>query len=160
MDIQVSSNFERQLFDLYDRDGAAIARLDGRFPGAAAPRSAGRGARPRCASCSTPCGSRKTRSLRPWPRCWRTCGQLIDPHTAVGVHAGRRRRLDPAVPLITLATAHPAKFPDAVRHATGVTPPLPARLADLVRRRERFEVLPNDLAAVQRHIERAVKESA
>jgi threonine synthase len=82
-----------------------------------------------------------------------TTGMLIDPHTAVGVHAGRALRLDPAVPLVALATAHPAKFPDAVQRASGLTPPVPARLADLFARPERFDVLPNELAAVQAHIE-------
>jgi threonine synthase len=90
----------------------------------------------------------------------RTTGELIDPHTAVGVHAGRACRIDPAVPLVVLATAHPAKFPDAVRRATGVAPSLPSRLADPLQRPERFTVLPNALAAVQAHIENLVTEPA
>jgi len=75
-------------------------------------------------------------------------GLLIDPHTAVGVAAGRARR-HPGVPIVTLATAHPAKFPDAVERATGVRPALPPALADLFERPERTEHLPNDLATVQ-----------
>jgi threonine synthase len=159
MDIQVASNFERLLFDLYDRDGAAIARLMAGFQEqrrlAVAAEALGR-----ARELFDAARVEEDEVAATMAEVWRTCGQLIDPHTAVGIHAGRRRRLDPAVPLIMLATAHPAKFSDAVRDATGVTPPLPARLADLDRRRERFEVLPNDLAAVQRQIERAVKESA
>jgi len=87
-------------------------------------------------------------------------GELVDPHTAVGIRAGRACRLDPGTPLVTLATAHPAKFPDAVRAATGVTPPLPPALADLFERPERCTVLPNDLAAVQHHIHELVFEPA
>jgi threonine synthase len=90
----------------------------------------------------------------------RTTGELIDPHTAVGVHAGRASRVDPAMPLVVLATAHPAKFPDAVRRATGLAPTLPPRLADLLQRPERFTVLPSDLAEVQAHIENLVTEPA
>ena len=90
----------------------------------------------------------------------RATGQLVDPHTAVGIRAGRACRLDPSTPLVALATAHPAKFPDAVQRATGIRPPLPERLADLFERPERCAVLPNDLAAVQRHIQELVMETA
>jgi threonine synthase len=78
----------------------------------------------------------------------------------VGVRAGRACRLDPATPLVCLATAHPAKFPEPVAQATGVTPALPARLADLLQRQERFDVLPNQLAAVQAHIQQRVMATA
>ena len=90
----------------------------------------------------------------------RTTGQLVDPHTAVGIRAGRACRLDPSTPLIALATAHPAKFPDAVQKATGIRPQLPERFADLYERPERCAVLPNDLSAVQRHIQELVMETA
>ena len=79
-------------------------------------------------------------------------GRLIDPHTAVGVVAARRRRRGDE-PMVCVATAHPAMFPDAVEAATGIHPPLPDRLADLLERDERFEVLGNDLAAVEAHVE-------
>ena len=73
---------------------------------------------------------------------------LVEPHTAVGIGVARRlRRIDETV--VTLATAHPAKFPDAVEQATGVRPPLPAHLADLYERTERITDLPNDLATVE-----------
>ena len=75
---------------------------------------------------------------------------VLDPHTAVGVAAARTVRSQS--PMITLATAHPAKFPDAVESATGSRPQLPERLGDLFERTERFEVLPNDLATVQDHV--------
>src|SRR5690606_7803263 len=82
-----------------------------------------------------------------------TTGVLVDPHTAVGIRVGRQCRLDPKTPLVCLATAHPAKFPDAVQQATGIAPALPARLEDLHERAERFDVLPNDLGALKAHIE-------
>jgi threonine synthase len=73
----------------------------------------------------------------------------VDPHTAVGLHVAAQNRGDPAVPLVTLATAHPAKFPDAVERATGRRPKLPTRLAGLMEQPERVSVLPNDLTAVE-----------
>ncbi len=76
-------------------------------------------------------------------------GEVIDPHTAVAVHTARLAARSPGVPMVTLACAHPAKFPDAVERATGVRPLLPPRLADLFEREERFTVLPNDLRTVQ-----------
>jgi threonine synthase len=75
-------------------------------------------------------------------------GYLLDPHTAVGVSVARRLH-DPAVPMVTLATAHPAKFPAAVRAAAGVEPPLPPWLADLYNRPERYDVLDNDARKVE-----------
>ena len=81
-------------------------------------------------------------------------GMLVDPHTAVGIGAARATRRQRDVPMVCLATAHPAKFPDAVEQATGIRPALPDRLADLFDREERFDVLPADLAVVQRHIGR------
>ena len=86
-------------------------------------------------------------------RTLRTTGLLIDPHTAVATAAARRRlATDSATPVVALATAHPAKFPDAVEKATGRRPALPDHLADLMDRRERVTVLANDAAAVERHI--------
>jgi threonine synthase len=78
---------------------------------------------------------------------------VIDPHTAVGLAAAEATRRDPSVPMISLATAHPAKFPDAVEAAIGLRPALPAHLADLFDRPERFVTLPADLASVRAHIE-------
>jgi threonine synthase len=85
---------------------------------------------------------------------------LLDPHSVIGVAIGRAQRKDPAVPLVSLATAHPAKFPDAVERATGVRPELPGHLADLFDRKERFEVLPNDLATVQDFIRNRIPSEA
>jgi threonine synthase len=87
---------------------------------------------------------------------YKTTGELVDPHSAIGVDAGRQCRGDPTVPMISLATAHPAKFPDAVEQATGIRPDLPARIFDLFDRDERFDEIENDLDAVQDFIRRTV----
>ena len=149
MDIMVSSNFERLLFDLYDRDGAAIAKLmdDFRTTGnlhlddAALARARDLFASHRLRDQDTVAVIREE---------WESNGYLLDPHTAIGVAAGRHCRRDPAVPMVALATAHPAKFPEAVRKAGyPQDPPLPHHMADLFERPERFEVIDNDLRAVQ-----------
>ena len=80
---------------------------------------------------------------------YRTTGTVLDPHSAVGVAAARRVALDPEIPVVALACAHPAKFPELVTRATGVHPALPAHMADLFDRPERIVTLPNDLATVQ-----------
>jgi len=147
MDIMVSSNFERLLFDVYGRDGAAINDLMARF---------------------------KTGSVQLDPAQWdkvrelfdsyavnddSTCdvikevhaetGYLLDPHTAIGVKAARECWRDKSVPMITLATAHPVKFPEPVVKAGLESPQLPTHMADLFEREERYEVLANDLSKVQ-----------
>ena len=77
-------------------------------------------------------------------------GYLADPHTAIGTAAAMAvPPSDPAIPIVVAATAHPAKFPDAVRQATGMEAPLPPRLADLYERPERYTRLPNDLGQIQ-----------
>jgi threonine synthase len=77
---------------------------------------------------------------------------VICPHTAVGVHVARTRRGEPSVPMVVLATAHAAKFPDAVEAACGVRPALPERMADLLDRPERITPVPDDLGAIEAHI--------
>jgi threonine synthase len=81
-----------------------------------------------------------------------TSGYLADPHTAIGVAAARANPPGHGVATIAMATAHPAKFPEAIERATGARPALPPRLADLFDRQERFTVLPNDLAAVEAQV--------
>jgi len=148
MDIQVSSNFERLLFEALDRDGAAVDRLMGDF------RSGGRMELPQGtwrALCEQFEGHRfddaatleLMRSLRA------TTGELVDPHSAVGIGAGAKAHLAPDIRRVALATAHPAKFPDAVKKATGIHPPLPPHLADLLTRPERLEVIANDADAIK-----------
>lgn len=149
MDIQVSSNFERLLFELLGRDAAATAEMMTRF------RSEGRMPVPDAAWRQATALFRgftldDEGTLAEIRRLWTAAGYLADPHTAVGTAAARALPpADPAVPVIVAATAHPAKFPDAVERATGIRPPLPARLADLYEREERFGVMPNDLSAIE-----------
>ncbi|MDZ7782368.1 MAG: threonine synthase [Halioglobus sp.] len=148
MDITVSSNFERLLFDLYDRDGAAVAALMRRFDAGDVSLSEAAVARAR-ALFSSQCVDDEATCAQ-IADTWTANEYLLDPHSAVGVRAALDSGLDRTVPVITLATAHPAKFPDAIRRA-GLShePQLPLHLRDLFERRERFEVLPNDIAAVQ-----------
>ena len=88
------------------------------------------------------------------------CGEAIDPHTAIGLHAARRAGLARDIPVVTLGTAHPAKFRDAVERATGVRPPLPARVGDLFAREERYDRLPGDYEAIATYVaERATEAS-
>ncbi len=157
MDIQVSSNHERLLFELLGRDGAATADLMGRFRGVGsieAPND------PSFVGVSL--DDRAT--LDVIADLYRRTGYLADPHTAVGIGAARAVRDgagggDPDRPLVCMATAHPAKFPDAVAQATGVRPALPEHMADLFDRPERYDVLPADVDVVRSHIERCVAPS-
>jgi threonine synthase len=150
MDIQISSNFERALFWAYGRDGAAVAQLmdelktKGGFTvsqGALqALREVYASGRVSEAETSASIAEELARS-----------GELLCPHSAVGVRLGHDHAAPP-VPMVTLATAHPAKFPDAVEAATGIRPALPPRMADLFDRPERVTRVPNDLAALQAFI--------
>jgi threonine synthase len=149
MDIQVSSNHERLLFELLGRDGAATAELMGRFRALGAvegPRD------PVFAAASLDDDA----TLAVIADIHRRTGYLVDPHTAVGIGAAEACRRRPDLPMVCLATAHPAKFPDAVERATGTRPGLPDNLADLFQLPERYDVLSPDVAAVRRYVERAV----
>ena len=150
MDIQVSSNFERLLFETMNRDAAGLQRLmdglsqSGSFtvpePALAAIRSGFTAGR--ADEAATAATIRQVHEAS---------GYLLDPHTAVGVTVARPL-LGGDVPVVTLATAHPAKFPAAVKAATGIEPALPVWLADLYDRKERFDVLPNDRVAVEAYV--------
>ena len=124
MDIQVSSNFERLLFEVHGRDPNAVRRL------MAEPRAVGRlhhrrrASWARSARNSTPARPARRRRRRPSADTLAETGELLDPHTAVG-YAVARQAPASASPMVTLATAHPAKFPDAVEKASGVRPGLP-----------------------------------
>jgi threonine synthase len=148
MDITVSSNFERLMFDLYGRDDAAIADLMTRFQSGdiALSDAAVSDARQLFASARVDDDA----TCAEIARVWSDCGYMLDPHTAIGTKAALDCTVDADNPMVTLATAHPAKFPDAISRA-GLTqsPQLPAHLADLFDREERFTVLPNDLEKVQ-----------
>jgi threonine synthase len=160
MDIQVSSNVERLLFELLGRDGAATAsqmrrfRAEGRMP---VPDPAWREA----AGLLRGFTLDDAGTLAEIARLWRGQAYLADPHTAVGIAAARARAPDdPAVPIVVAATAHPAKFPAAVEEATGHRPPLPARLADLFDREERFAVLPPELGPIQAFVRAHARRNA
>jgi threonine synthase len=151
MDIQISSNFERLLFELYDRDGATVARLMGDFrDGGAFEIDEGRWRR--ATSVFSACRVDDEATTAAIRTVYDETGELLDPHSAVGVAAAQAIRRDDGVPVVAVATAHPAKFPDAVERATGIRPPLPPRLAELMDLPERYVTLPADLAAVERHV--------
>ena len=152
MDIQISSNFERVLFDALGRDAAALRALmaslaqSRRFTLAPDVLARLRAYFDASATSETATKAEMTRT-------YKQSGYVLDPHTAVAVHAARAALArDPATPMIVPGTAHPAKFPDAVQAATGTRPQLPPHLADLMERREHFDVLANDAALVERFI--------
>lgn len=157
MDIQISSNFERFMFELLDRDSSALndamqefketghfsvtnlfmerlkAIMDGeRFDDAGTAKLIG--------------------------DVHKETGYLLDTHSAIGVGAARARRWDKAVPMVILATAHPAKFPDAVKAASGVHPELPSHLSDLYEREEKYTELSGSFETIKSYIEKTLKE--
>ncbi|MGB0111654.1 MAG: threonine synthase [Ilumatobacteraceae bacterium] len=155
MDIQVSSNFERLLFEMNGRDGGMTAEQLGRF------RSTGKlqiepDQRDRFISGQFRAASfDDDATIAEISRVYQASGMLLDPHSATGTAAAAMLgALDGGNhPIVSLATAHPAKFPDAVEQATGVRPPLPAHLADLFDRPERTQTVANDLVAVEALVE-------
>lgn len=149
MDIEVSSNFERALFWAHGRDGGAVSALMAELAEGGAFRLSdnamthlrGIYASGRCDEAQTAAAIAATH---------KATGELLCPHSAVGVHVAQAHLArNPATLMVTLATAHPAKFPDAVEAATGLRPALPPRMADLFDRPERVTRLPDDLAALQ-----------
>ena len=149
MDIQVSSNFERLLFDMVGRDGAKVANLMGHLAKSKRFMLLGEGLD---AARETFLSQRvdEAEAAATIAQVWQECDILLDPHTAVGVKAAREVMGDS--PMVTLATAHAAKFPDAVEAASGQHPALPSHMADLLTREERVDILPADLKALQAHI--------
>jgi len=139
MDIQVPSNLERLLFEIYDRDGRRVADAITEL------RSTGRVAVPEV--------NTTDRFVSEWyddastkmimAEVYRATGRVVDPHTAIGIGAARASGVDG--PIVCLGTAHPSKFSDAVEEATGVVSPLPDRLSDLHDRPERLTRIGNDL---------------
>ena len=147
MDIQVSSNFERALFDAYGRDGNVVAQLMDELKSSGGfPVSQGAIGALRDTYASGRVSEEETRATI--AEMAERTGELLCPHSAVGVHVGEANL--GSTPMITLATAHPAKFPDAVKAATGVHPPLPKHMADLYDRAERLTRVDNDLDALKR----------
>jgi threonine synthase len=148
MDIQISSNFERLLFDLYDRDGKALAEAMASFRQTGTLK-VGANALGGVLELFDSGRLDDEGTLKAIADCRKRYGETLDPHTAVGFAVAQQHRRDPAVPMVVLATAHPAKFPDAVQKATGERPKLPPRLADLLTRTERVDGLTNDVAALK-----------
>jgi threonine synthase len=150
MDIQISSNFERLLFESAGRDASAVGRMmDGlkQSGGFALPEAAFAAIRRDFSAGTT--GEAETRATISMTH--QAAGYLLDPHTAVGVNVARHQPPS-TVPMVTLATAHPAKFPAAVHDATGIEPALPSWLADLHARQERLEILANDQTQIEQFI--------
>ena len=148
MDIQVPSNLERLLFDLHGRDADAIRYLMGEFA------EHGRvdidpDPLHELQSFVTGWWCDDSVTSRTLADVYSETSMLVDPHTAIGIAAARATNREPDIPVICVGTAHPAKFPDAVEAATGVRPPLPARLADLYERTETMTVLPPDRHSIE-----------
>ncbi|KEP69040.1 threonine synthase [Thioclava dalianensis] len=149
MDIEVSSNFERALYWAYGKDGAAIAALmdelktEGSF-------TVSQNAIGALRAVYDSGMASEARTLAEITDSLNETGELLCPHSAIAVSVGKQALArDPATPMVTLATAHPAKFPDAVEKATGIRPELPPRMADLFDREERVTRVPNDLDALE-----------
>ena len=153
MDIQVSSNFERVLFDAYDRDGAAVsAQMDDLKNGGF---EISQGAYQMLKDTFKSGRASEEETSAAIKTYLAKHGELLCPHTAVGVHVAEDHL--GAIPMVTLATAHPAKFPDAVKAASGVSSALPPRMADLYDRPERVTRVANDMAALQALIKERIK---
>jgi threonine synthase len=152
MDIQVSSNFERLLFDAAGRDGALIAQQMKTFD-ATKVLHLTNAQRAAAAGLFTSARADADQMIAAQRWAYEACGEVIDPHTAIGLHAARAAQGLPAdVPVVTLATAHPAKFGDAVESAIGVRPALPARVGDLFDREERYDRLAGTYDAVKDYV--------
>ncbi len=153
MDIQVSSNFERLLFDLAGREGAHVRDYMGQFQeNAGFDLRADHLAKLRASFVADRVDNAATsKAMREY---YDATGYVADPHTAIGLEVARRKLGKGSTPAITLATAHPVKFGAAVEDACGLTPNLPAHMADLFDREERFEILPNDIQSLQDRVRR------
>ena len=152
MDIAVSSNFERLLFDLYDRDGAALADLMAKMNKRTESVEVSEDKLGKARALFDSFAVSEDMTVQTMQEVYKETGYLLDPHTAIGVKAARECRRNPRIPMITLGTAHPVKFEDAVLRAGFDMPKLPHHLSDLMTREERLEVLPADLATVQKFI--------
>ena len=155
MDIQVSSNFERALYYAYGQDGRAVAQLMDELKQGGFHVSQGAMEALRESFDSGRVSEEET--LATIKSTLEHSAELVCPHTAVGIKVAEDTRAAD-VPMVTLATAHPAKFPAAVEQASGVHPPLPSRMSDLYERPERVTRIANDLGAIEEHIKRHIAE--
>jgi threonine synthase len=158
MDIQISSNFERLLFDAHGRDGAAVTRLMDQFKQSGAYKV---DAKIHGSILETFTSARLDDEGTKWliNDVYKSTGYVLDPHSAIGVAAAKAAKVAPGTPVIAMATAHPAKFPDAVESAMGKRPDLPPHLSDLLSREERFTTLPNDLDQIKSYVRKNVRQS-
>ena len=158
MDIQVSSNFERLLFELLDRDAAATAatmtafRTTGKMPVSDETWQ-------RATALFTGFRLDDSETLAAIRALYTQSGYLADPHTIIGIEAARAHRR-PGIPMVAEATAHPAKFPDAMQQAVGIRPLLPPHLDDLYNREERYTRVPADLATIEAEVRALVARNA
>ncbi len=151
MDIMVSSNFERMLFELYDRNGGAIKQLMDDFKSGVMTLEQGPLAKAQALFSSYKLDDQEM--LDVISDVFNKTEYLLDPHTAIGVQAARKTRRSQDVPMVCLATAHPAKFPEAIQKAgQSEEPALPNHMSDLFDREEQYDVLDNDIQAVQAFI--------
>ena len=151
MDIMVSSNFERMLFDVHGRDAGAIRQLMDDFSEGAMSIAAGPFAKIKSLFGSFRLDDDSTAKVI--HDVFHETEYLLDPHTAIGLEAGRQTRRNLSVPMVCLATAHPAKFPEAIEHAKlDVKVDLPIHMVDLFQREERYDVLENNLADLHQYI--------
>ena len=151
MDIQISSNFERYLFELFDRDAATLKEAMETFK-ATGEMTVGNNLIEiaRGDFLAHRCNDEQT--LEIIRKIYNDTGEILDPHTAIGVSAALAYQDKIDSPIVALACAHAAKFPDAVEKAINIRPPLPAKMADLFEREEFIDELPNDLETVQSFI--------
>ncbi|MCK5425315.1 MAG: threonine synthase [Emcibacter sp.] len=151
MDIQVSSNFERLLFNLYDGQGAQVCRLmDNLSQSNSFTIDGPELEKAKQIFDAIQVSEQDTEATI--KAVFKRTGNLIDPHTAVGVKAAEIKNTDASIPMVTLSTAHPAKFPEAVEKVTGQHPALPAHMADLFERTEKYDHLDHDLDALKSYI--------
>ncbi|MFM2279556.1 MAG: threonine synthase [Pseudomonadota bacterium] len=158
MDIQISSNFERLLFEVHDRDAGKVRRLMESLKQSQAfeIEKDALAAITRDFKAGKVTEKQVAKTIK---ETLEATGYLLDPHTAVGVHVAAKYE-KPNAPMVTLATAHPAKFPAAVKSACGIDPALPSWLADLMQREERYEVLDADIETVESFIARHARISS
>lgn len=152
MDIQVSSNFERLLYEANSRNADSVRSQMESLPQSGS-FTLSTGAHDYITQQFSACRVDEAATLNEIARTFAETGMQIDPHTAVGRAAARMHTREPGIPMVTLATAHPAKFPEAVEKATGIRPQLPPRYRDLLNLPERCTILANDLASVEAFIE-------
>jgi threonine synthase len=151
MDIQISSNFERLLYDIHGGDGATVSKLMSGFNKTKSLKvSADVHTKMRALFDSYSTNDAATCSVI--KDIYAKCQKIVDPHTATGIDAAMHKRKDKNVPMVILATAHPAKFPDAIKK-TGLVPPrLPGHMKDIMEKKERYEVLPATMHAIKDYI--------